>query len=87
MADDDEVPALLERSAAPSRSLDLLPLILPEAEWASIAVGVACSARLLDMVLADLVMQRLIEDQLLPPYLVKVTAIRPSSAAAGGTGP
>ena len=71
LADDDEVLALPERSAAPSRTLDLLPLILPEAEWASIAAGVAQRARLLDLVLADLYgPQRLIEDQLLPPYLV-----------------
>jgi uncharacterized circularly permuted ATP-grasp superfamily protein/uncharacterized alpha-E superfamily protein len=71
MADDDGLLALPERGAAPSRSLDLLPLILPEAEWTGIAAGVVQRARLLDKILVDLYgPQRLIEDGLLPPYLV-----------------
>jgi uncharacterized circularly permuted ATP-grasp superfamily protein/uncharacterized alpha-E superfamily protein len=74
LSDDDEalaVPGLAGAAAAPSRSLDLLPLILPEAEWTAIAAGMAQRARLLDMILADLYgAQRLIEDRRLPPYLV-----------------
>jgi len=71
MADDEIValPAARPSSAAPP--LDLLPLIIPEPEWQSIAAGLAQRARLLDMILADLYgPQRLIEERLLPPYLV-----------------
>jgi len=51
--------------------LDLLPLILPAAEWRTIAAGVAQRARLLDAVLGDLHgPQRLLQDGLLPPALV-----------------
>lgn len=69
---DDEIVALPEAhptSAAPS--LDLIPLILPESEWQTIADGLVQRARLLDTILADLYgPQRLIEEGLLPPYLV-----------------
>jgi len=71
MADDEIIalPAARPSSAAPP--LDLLPLIVPESEWQSIAEGLAQRARLLDLILADLYgPQRLIEERLLPPYLV-----------------
>ena len=55
----------------PQWSLDLLPLILPEAEWRAIASGLAQRAQLLDLILADLYgPQALIQEGLLPPYLV-----------------
>lgn len=51
--------------------LDLLPLILPPDEWATIASGVAQRARLLDAVLADLYgKQELLAEGLVPPALV-----------------
>ncbi len=55
MADDDELLTFPERKAAtaPSRLLDPLPLILPEAEWAQIAAGLEQRAQLLDSILAD----------------------------------
>ena len=71
IADDDEIVALPERGGARGRRLDLLPLILPAAEWQAISTGMVQRARLLDMILADLYgAQRLLEEQLLPPYLV-----------------
>ena len=69
---DDEIVALPEAhptSAAPS--LDLLPLILPESEWQTIADGLVQRARLLEMILGDLYgPQRFIDEGLLPPYLI-----------------
>ncbi|MDQ7984122.1 circularly permuted type 2 ATP-grasp protein [Pseudomonas sp. G34] len=51
--------------------LDLLPHLLPAAEWQAIAAGVAQRAGLLDRVLADLYgPQQLLADGLLPPDLV-----------------
>ncbi|XXF09737.1 circularly permuted type 2 ATP-grasp protein [Pseudomonas sp. D2-3] len=51
--------------------LDLLPNLLPAAEWQSIAAGVAQRAGLLDKVLADLYgPQQLLAEGLLPPELV-----------------
>ncbi len=51
--------------------LDLLPFILPEGEWRTIAAGVAQRARLLDAVLADLYgPQTTLREGLLPPALV-----------------
>ncbi|MEZ4306911.1 MAG: transglutaminase family protein [Polyangiaceae bacterium] len=51
--------------------LDVLPLILPAAEWSEIAAGVAQRARLLDAVLADLLgPQALLAEGLVPPALV-----------------
>jgi uncharacterized circularly permuted ATP-grasp superfamily protein/uncharacterized alpha-E superfamily protein len=72
IAADDEILALREHTAGwASRSLDLLPLVIPEDEWRGIADGLAQRARLLDAVLADLYgPQRLIEERRLPPYLV-----------------
>ena len=72
IAADDEILNLPEHGAGSGgRRLDLLPVILPAAEWEGIAAGLAQRARLLDMILADLYgPQRLIEDRLLPPYLV-----------------
>lgn len=72
IAEADEILAMQEHGAGPPpRSLDLLPLILSEAEWRTIAAGLAQRARLLEAILADLYgPQRLIEERLLPPYLV-----------------
>jgi uncharacterized circularly permuted ATP-grasp superfamily protein/uncharacterized alpha-E superfamily protein len=72
MAEDDELVALPEHGAvAHGRTVDPLPLILPEKEWQHIAAGIVQRARLLDSILADLYgPQRLIEDHHLPPYLV-----------------
>ncbi len=74
MAEDDELLAFPEPaapSAAPLRSLDPLPLILPESEWEPLAAGIEQRANLLDQVLADLYgPQNLIDERLLPPYLV-----------------
>ncbi|UCJ18649.1 circularly permuted type 2 ATP-grasp protein [Pseudomonas sp. MM211] len=51
--------------------LDLLPNLIPAAEWQTIAAGVAQRAALLDKVLADLYgPQQLLADGLLPPELV-----------------
>lgn len=51
-------------------NLDLLPIIIPEAEWSALAAGLAQRARLLDLVLADLYgPQRLIAERALPPFL------------------
>lgn len=51
--------------------LDLLPLVVPEAEWRGIASAVAQRARLLDAVLRDLYgPQTLLAEGLLPPALV-----------------
>lgn len=51
--------------------LDLLPNVIPAAEWREVAAGVAQRARLLNAVLADLYgPQRLIADGLLPAELV-----------------
>jgi uncharacterized circularly permuted ATP-grasp superfamily protein/uncharacterized alpha-E superfamily protein len=58
-------------AGATARRLDLLPFVLPEAEWRDIAAGLAQRARLLNAILADLYgPQRLIEDRLVPPRLV-----------------
>lgn len=71
IADDDEIATLPERGLARGRRLDLLPLILPAAEWHAIAEGLVQRAHLLDLILADLYgPQRLLEERLLPPYLV-----------------
>jgi len=69
---DDEIVALPEaHPGAPAPSLDLIPLILPESEWQTIADGLVQRARLLETILADLYgPQRLVEERLLPPYLV-----------------
>ncbi|MGH7005514.1 MAG: circularly permuted type 2 ATP-grasp protein, partial [Alphaproteobacteria bacterium] len=57
--------------ARPTWSFDLLPLILPEPEWRTLAAGLVQRAQLLDLVLADLYgAQRLVHDRLVPPYLV-----------------
>lgn len=55
----------------PAWSFDLLPLIIPEQEWASIEAGLSQRARLLDLILRDLYgPQRLIADGTVPPGLV-----------------
>lgn len=52
-------------------TMDLLPLILPEAEWRALSEGVSQRARLLNLVLADIYgPQTLVREKLLPPYLV-----------------
>lgn len=55
----------------PHWGMDLLPLILPEAEWQVVADGLAQRAKLLNLILADIYgPQTLIRDKLLPPFLV-----------------
>lgn len=55
----------------PDWSIDLLPLILPASEWQSIAEGLAQRAAMLNLVLSDIYgSQSLIQEGLLPPYLV-----------------
>lgn len=52
-------------------AMDLLPLILPEAEWRVLSEGITQRARLLNLVLADIYgPQTLIHEKLLPPYLI-----------------
>jgi uncharacterized circularly permuted ATP-grasp superfamily protein/uncharacterized alpha-E superfamily protein len=51
--------------------LDLLPLILPQQEWASIEAAIAQRATLLNRILVDVYgEQRLLQEGLLPPALV-----------------
>ncbi|MBX7198267.1 MAG: circularly permuted type 2 ATP-grasp protein [Rhodospirillaceae bacterium] len=55
----------------PHWGMDLLPLIIPDAEWQGIAAGMAQRAKLLNLVLEDIYgPQTLIRDKLLPPFLV-----------------
>jgi len=72
IANADQILAVPDLGAGSSaRSLDLLPLIIPEQEWRAIADGLVQRARLLDCILADLYgPQRLIAERKLPPYLV-----------------
>lgn len=52
-------------------ALDIVPLVLPAAEWQQIAAGISQRARLLDRVLADLYgPQQLLEERAVPPALV-----------------
>ena len=71
-AEADEFLAIYRGDAErPAWGFDLVPLILPEAEWRGLAAGLAQRARLLDLVLADLYgPQRLVAEKLVPPYLV-----------------
>ena len=58
------------RSVQPWR-LDLMPLVLPPAEWARIEMAVIQRARLIEMLLADIYgPQRLMKRGLVPPNLV-----------------
>jgi uncharacterized circularly permuted ATP-grasp superfamily protein/uncharacterized alpha-E superfamily protein len=51
--------------------LDLLPMVIPAAEWAAIEAGIAQRATLLNRILADLYgPQRLLREGLVPPALV-----------------
>ena len=51
--------------------LDLVPVLLPDAEWGKLAAGILQRARLIDAVLADLHgMQRLLQDGSLPASLL-----------------
>jgi uncharacterized circularly permuted ATP-grasp superfamily protein/uncharacterized alpha-E superfamily protein len=90
-AEADEFLAIYGSAARrPAWSFDLLPLILPEAEWRRLAAGIVQRARLLDAVLADLYgPQRLVAEKKLPPYLVYANPefLRPlrGVAPAGGT--
>ena len=55
----------------PQWGMDLLPLILPEAEWRSVAAGLTQRAKLLNLILEDVYgPQTLIREKLLPPFLV-----------------
>jgi uncharacterized circularly permuted ATP-grasp superfamily protein/uncharacterized alpha-E superfamily protein len=71
-AEADEFLAIYGNEAErPHWSFDLLPLVLPEAEWRTLADGLVQRARLLDLILADLYgPQQLLAEKLLPPYLV-----------------
>jgi len=52
-------------------SLDLVPLVIPSAEWQVIEAGLAQRARLLNLILADFYgPQKLLRDGTLPPALV-----------------
>ena len=52
-------------------SLDLVPLVIPTAEWQVIEAGLAQRARLLNLILADFYgPQKLLRDGTLPPALV-----------------
>lgn len=91
IADVDQILALPDQLAgSTARSLDLLPLIIPEAEWGGIAAGLVQRARLLDRILADLYgPQNLIAEHKLPPYLVlgnpaflrPLCAVKPAAGA------
>lgn len=72
IANVDQILALPDQlPGATARSLDLMPLVIPEAEWRGIAAGLVQRARLLDRILADLYgPQTLIAQHKLPPYLV-----------------
>jgi len=60
-----------QEGVQPDWSIDLLPLILPASEWQSIAEGLAQRAAMLNLVLGDIYgPQSLIQEGLLPPYLV-----------------
>ncbi len=51
--------------------LDLLPMLIPDDEWATIEAGVAQRAKLLNRILADLYgEQRLLREGLIPPALI-----------------
>ncbi len=55
----------------PHWGMDLLPLIIPDAEWQGLAAGLTQRARLLNLILEDVYgPQTLIRDKLLPPFLV-----------------
>ncbi len=59
------------RGTSRAWELDVMPLVLPAAEWRAIAAAVAQRARLLDAILGDLYgEQRLIAEGFLPPALV-----------------
>ena len=52
-------------------SLDLVPLVMPAAEWADLAAGLVQRARLLNAILADFYgPQRLVREGWLPPALL-----------------
>ena len=91
IANADQLLALTDRAGgATARSLDLLPLVIPEQEWQGIAAGLVQRARLLDLILADLYgPQRLLAEHKLPPYLVlgnpaflrPLCAVKPAAGA------
>ncbi len=71
-AEADEFLAIYGRQPEhPTWSFDLLPMILPEADWNGLAAGLVQRARLLDRVLEDIYgPQSMIHEGALPPYLV-----------------
>lgn len=74
----------------PEWVMDLLPLILPDAEWQEVAAGLVQRARLLNLILADIYgPQTLIKEKLLPPYLVfnNPGFLRPLRFVARADGP
>ncbi|MGE3934037.1 MAG: circularly permuted type 2 ATP-grasp protein [Rhodospirillaceae bacterium] len=72
LSEADEFIAIYgDRPGRAAWSMDVVPLIIPEAEWAAISRGVAQRARLLEAVLGDLYgQQRLMAERRLPPFLV-----------------
>lgn len=71
IASTDQMLAHPDRAPDTGRSLDLLPLIIGEQEWQTLAAGLVQRARLLDLILADLYgPQRLLAEHKLPAYLV-----------------
>ena len=76
----------LERQAvAPVRPVDLLPMLLPAAEWAALEAGLAQRARLLERILADIYgPQDLLADRRIPPALVHANPRFLRPCAGGG---
>jgi len=52
-------------------TLDMMPLLVPQAEWTRLETALAQRGRLLNLILADIYgPQRLLHDGLIPPFLV-----------------
>ncbi|HWE76649.1 MAG TPA: circularly permuted type 2 ATP-grasp protein [Stellaceae bacterium] len=86
----DQMLVPQNRADGSGRSLDLMPLIIPEQEWQIIASGLVQRAQLLDRVLGDLYgAQRLLAEHRLPAYLVlgnpaflrPLRAVKPAAGA------
>jgi uncharacterized circularly permuted ATP-grasp superfamily protein/uncharacterized alpha-E superfamily protein len=60
-----------DRTVARPWTLDLLPVVLRDAEWTSIEAGLAQRAELLDLVLADVYGEcRIVDEGLVPPEVI-----------------
>ncbi|WBV42126.1 circularly permuted type 2 ATP-grasp protein [Pseudoroseomonas cervicalis] len=85
--EDEGISSLLPGAGRAARAwrCDPVPLVLPAAEFAELAEGLAQRARLLDAILADCYgPQRLLAERLLPPALVFANPafLRPARSAA-----